>query len=394
VLLAIEAALAVVLLIGAALLARSFAALVTVDAGYDADRVLTASVGLPRDPADEKNARNSQRAVALVERLRALPGVRAAGIGDMAPFGSFLSSAGFTLPGVTGADGKPVAVTAFRAIVTTGYTEALGMRLKDGRWLREEDMTSAIRPILINESFAQTYLHDGRPIVGRTFPGMFPAWLGKNTVVTIVGVVGNVLPAELDARAQPQIFVAQGAGANIGHITLVMNTEGDPAAMIPQVKALVQQMEPTATIERLSPLSSKVSASFDEPRFATLVLGAFASLALMLAATGLYGVLSFNVAQRRRELAVRAALGATRADLVGMVMREGMTMTLIGLTAGIALAAALTRTMASTLFGVTPLDAVSFSIAPLMLAAIACIACLIPARRALAIEPGEALKAD
>ena len=393
-LLATEAALAVVLLIGAALLARSFAALVTVDAGYDADRVLTADVRLPADPADTNDTRTSQRAVALVERLRAIPGVRAAGAGDMAPFGSMLSSFGFTLPGMTGADGKPVAASALRAVITPGYAEALGMRLKGGRWFGADDMSAAIRPILVNEAFAKAYLQDGRPIVGRIFPGMFPRWLGPQTAVTIVGIVGDVLPADLDARAQPQIFVAQGAGAHIGHVTLVLSTDGDPAAMMSLVKALVQQMEPAATIERMSPLSAKVSASVDEPRFATLVLAAFASLALVLAATGLYGVLSFNITQRRRELAVRAALGATRTDLVTMVMREGLTMTLIGLAAGIALAAALTRAMASALFGVTPLDAVAFSIGPLLLVAIACIACLIPARRALAIDPGEALKAE
>jgi putative ABC transport system permease protein len=173
-----------------------------------------------------------------------------------------------------------------------------------------------------------------------------------------------------------------------------LSTDGDPAALMPLVKALVQQVEPAATIERMSPLAAKVSASVDEPRFATLVLAAFASLALALAATGLYGVLSFNIAQRRRELAVRSALGATRRDLVAMVMREGLTMTLIGLAVGIALAAGVTRTMASALFGITPLDAVAFSIAPLLLVTVACVACLIPARRALAIDPGEALKAE
>jgi putative ABC transport system permease protein len=210
--------------------------------------------------------------------------------------------------------------TALRAIVTPGYTEALGMRLKEGRWFRAEDTTSAIRPILVNEAFAKAYLADGRPIAGRTFPGMFPRWLGKHTAVTIVGVVKDVLPADLDARPQPQIFVAQGAGAHIGHVTLVLGTDGDPAAMMSLVKALVQQVEPGAVIERMSPLAAKVSASVDEPRFATLVLAAFAGLALVLAATGLYGVLSFSIAQRRRELAVRAALGATRKDLVTMVI--------------------------------------------------------------------------
>jgi putative ABC transport system permease protein len=223
---------------------------------------------------------------------------------------------------------------------------------------------------------------------------MFPRWLGKHTAVTIVGVVKDVLPADLDARPQPQIFVAQGAGAHIGHVTLVLGADGDPAAMMSLVKALVQQVEPGAVIERMGPLAAKVSASVDEPRFATLVLAAFAGLALALAATGLYGVLSFSIAQRRRELAVRGALGATRRDLVTMVMREGLTMTLIGLACGMALAAAGTRLMASALFGVTPLDVAAFTIGPLLLVAVACAACLIPARRALAIDPGEALKAE
>jgi putative ABC transport system permease protein len=145
----------------------------------------------------------------------------------------------------------------------------------------------------------------------------------------------------------------------------------------------------------MSPLAAKVSASFDEPRFATLVLGAFASLALILAATGLYGVLSFNIASAAASS--RCALGATRRDLVIMVMREGLTMTLVGLAVGVALAAGVTRTMASALFGITPLDAMAFASAPLLLVAvayIAYIACLIPARRALGIDPGEALKAE
>jgi len=312
-----------------------------------------------------------------------------------------LSMFGFILPGVTGADGKPFMAMGLRAIITPGYAEALGMRLKEGRWFREEDMSSAVRPMLVNEAFVKAYLTDGRPVTGRTFPGAFARWLGEHTAVTIVGVVDDVLPADLNERPQPQIFVAQGGSAttgsaNIGHVTIVMRTDagGDPAALMPLVKALVRQVEPAAAIERMSPLATKVSASVDEPRFATLVLAAFASLALALAVTGLYGVLSFNIAQRRRELAVRAALGATRRDLVTLVMREGLTMTLVGLAAGLALAAALTRMMASALFGITPLDPAAFSIAPLLLVAVACAACLIPARRALAIDPGEALKAE
>ncbi len=288
VLLAVEAALAVVLLVGAALLARSFAELVRVDAGYDPANVLTADVRMPAGAGSDE--RTSQLAVSIVERLRAIPGVRAAGAGDMAPFGSMLSSFGFTLPGMTGPDGRPVMATALRAIVTPGYAEALGMRLKEGRLFRAGDTTSAIRALLVNETFAKTYFADGRPATGRRFTGMFPSWLGKNTVVDVVGVVEDMLPASLDARPQPQIFIAQGARVHIGHVTLVLKTDGDPAATAPLLKHVVQQLEPGATIERMGPLAAKISASVGEPRFATVVIVAFAGLALVLATTGLYGV--------------------------------------------------------------------------------------------------------
>jgi predicted permease len=392
VLLAVEAALAVVLLVGAALLARSFVELLRVDAGYDPANVLTADVRLPAAAGTE--ARRSQLAVSMVERLRTIPGVRAAGAGDMAPFGSMLSGYGFTLPGLTGADDKPVMATALRAIVTPGYAEALGMRLKDGRLFRADDMTSAVRPILVNETFAKTYCTDGRPATGRSFRGMFPNWLGIDTVVDIVGVVDDMLPAGFDARPQPQIFIAEGPGVYIGHVTLVVKTRGDPTATAPLLKSIVQQMEPGATIERLGPLTAKISASVAEPRFATFVLVAFAVLALVLATTGVYGVLSYHIAQRRREFAVRAALGAKRGDIVRMVLREGLTTTVTGMAVGMGLATLAARAMASALFGVTPLDALAFSAGPLLLFVVACGACLIPARRAVGIDPAEALRAE
>jgi putative ABC transport system permease protein len=389
-LLAVEAALAVVLLVAAVLLARSFGTLLHVDAGYEPLDVLTADVRVP----GRNDARTSEVARTLLERLRAMPGVRAAGAGDMAPFGSMLSSVGFALPGMIGPDGKPVTANALRAIVTPGYAEALGMRLKEGRLFREEDSTSAIRPMLVNATFAKTYLADGRPVAGRGFNGLFPAWLGNDTAFEIVGVVEDMLPAELDARAQPQIFLAAGGKVQIGHVTLVVKTEDDPLRAVSALRSLVRQVEPGAIVERLGPLTSKVAASVGEPRFATVVLMAFAVLALVLASTGLYGVLSYDIAQRRRELAVRAALGARRADLVRMVMREGLTMTVVGLGVGVVLATFATRLMASALFGVTPLDGIAFATGPLVLFVVACVACLLPARRAVRIDPAEALKLE
>jgi putative ABC transport system permease protein len=390
--LALEAALAVVLLIGAAVLARSFVALLRVDAGYDPVNVLTADIRPSTTARADGHA--SELAVSIVERLRALPDVRHAGAGDMAPFGSMLSAYAFRLPGLTGSDGKPVTATSLRSVVTPGYAEALGMRLTDGRLFRPEDRTSAIRPILVNETFANTYFTDGRPATGRRFPGMFPNWLGKDTVVEIVGVVDDMLPAAVDASPQSQIFVAEGGGANIGHVTLVVKTSGDPGAAAPMLRNVAQQVDPFATVERMGPLEAKISASVAEPRLATFVLGAFAALALALAITGLYGVLSYDVAARRRELAVRTALGATPRDLVTMVLRDGLTTVAIGLVAGMGLAMVATRAMTTVLFGVTPLDAIAFTAGPFLLLAVACAACLIPARRATGIAPAEALQAE
>ncbi|MPY90763.1 MAG: FtsX-like permease family protein [Luteitalea sp.] len=392
-LLVVEAALAVVLLVGASLLARSFVELVKVDAGYEPANVLTADVRMPE--ATGTPERTWQVAAATLERLRATPGVRAAGAGEMAPFGSVLSSFGFTLPGMTTADGRPIVATALRAVITPGYAEALGMRLKEGRFFRADDTTSAIRSMLVNEAFTKTYFADGRPATGRRFTGMFPEWLDNdNTVVEVVGVVEDMLPDSLDARPQPQIFVAHGPGMDMGNATFVVKTEGNPTSTAPLLKDIVQQLEPGATLNRMGPLAAKISASVGAPRFTTFVLVVFAALALALAATGLYGVLSYNIAQRRREIGVRAALGATRGDLVRMVLREGLTVTVIGLVVGVVVAAFATRAMASVLFGVTPLDHVAFAVAPLLLLVVACIACLIPARRAAGIDPADALRAE
>jgi putative ABC transport system permease protein len=425
VLLIIEAALAVVLLIGATLLARSFATLVHVDAGYDATNVLTAVAQLPSAAAPRAataspasataaaaagapanagaatvqgsgtTAREVQFAFSVLERVRALPGVRAAGAGSMSPFGSSISSSGFVLPGMTMADGQPLVARALQAVITPGYAEALGLRLKAGRFLRAEDATASTIAMLVNDTFATMYLSDGRPVVGRRFAGMFPRILGRSdAVVEIVGVVGDSLPDALDAQPQPQIFVPAGTGFRMGAGTFVIKTADDPRAIAPRLREIVRQVEPAATLDRVAPLTDKVADSVSQPRFAALVLASFALLALALAVTGLYAVLAYNVAQRRREIGLRAALGATRGDLVRMVVREGLTVTVIGLASGVALASLLTRAMRGLLFGVTPLDSVAFSAAPLLLLIVAAAACLIPARRAAALDPASVLKAE
>jgi ABC-type antimicrobial peptide transport system permease subunit len=176
-------------------------------------------------------------------------------------------------------------------------------------------------------------------------------------------------------------------------MSLVVRTAGDPLALAPELRVLVRELEPSAVVE-VATLASRVSASLAQPRFAAAALAAFALLAVVLAATGLYGVLSYNVSQRRREIGVRSALGAGRGALVGLVLRQGLGVTAAGLALGLAGAAALSRLLESLLFGVEPLDAVAFAAAPLLLLAVAILACLVPARRAAAVDPTEALRCE
>ena len=392
ILLVVEAALAVVLVICATLLGRSFIRLLQVDAGYDAAKVLTADLYVIG--ATDNGKRNSQLAVSTIGRLRAMPGVRVAGAGNMVPFGGVLSSTSFDLPGMAAPDGRPVVARALRAVVTPGYAEALGMRLQEGRFFRPEDTTSAIHPLLVNDVFAKTYFADGRPVIGRRFVGLFPRMLGRtDAVFDVVGVVKNVL-MELDAPPQPHIYLVHGGGIDMGRAALVVKTEGDPVVVASLVRGIVRQLEPGAALDRLGPLADKVSSSVGQPRFAAFVLITFSSLALVLAATGLYGVLSYNVAQRRREISVRAALGATSGQLVRMVLREGFAVTATGLMAGVAVSALSMRAISSVLFGVTPLDTVAFFVGPFLLSVVAGAACIIPARRAARVDPATALKAE
>jgi putative ABC transport system permease protein len=171
-----------------------------------------------------------------------------------------------------------------------------------------------------------------------------------------------------------------------------VRTAGNPLALAPDLRRLVRDIEPRAALDRVESLSSQRSDAVAQPRFAALVLAVFAVLALVLAAIGLYGVLSYGVSQRRREMGVRAALGATRGRLLRLVLREGLILTALGLVLGLGASAGVTRLMESLLFGVTPLDAVSFAAAPLAMLGVAVVACLVPARRAAAIDPAEALR--
>jgi putative ABC transport system permease protein len=387
-LLAIESAFAVLLLVGAILLARSFVRLTHVDAGYTPDRVLAVQIFVPGGDADSQAGRMRTLAMSLLDRVRAIPGVESAGASNMMPLDSATQIAGFPSPWTRPGSERGFA-RALTYWVTPGYQEALGLRLRQGRLFTEADFSSGTRAWIVNEEFARLYLPP-QP-VGFRFEQSSDAGA---VPIEVVGLVANVLKDGNDRKPQPEIYRIVRDDARVaGRFELVIRTAGAPSTIATAVRAVVREAAPPAAVETVA-LSRRVAESVDQPRFATSVLIAFALLALTLASIGLYGVLSYGVSQRRRELGVRAALGAAPRDLVKIVAREGLGVAAIGLVAGLAGAALLTRFMQGALFGVEPLDVPSFAAAPIVLIAIAAVACILPARRAAATDPADALRCE
>jgi putative ABC transport system permease protein len=395
-LLVIEAALAVVLIVGAGLLVRSFVRLTQVDGGFTPENVLTAQVFLPFANTPQSVSAAAPFYDALLTRVGQMPGVRSVAIGNMKPLSGSTALQGITLPD-PGLDGKPVMARATSWAVTHGYAAAVGLRLKQGRFLNESDRTSATEVTVVNEAFVKQYLQNpnsaGRPIVGRRWNRGARYHQGDTE---IVGVVANVLKDGLDREPQPEIYSPVGTQVRPiqAQMFLLIRTAGDPLAIAPELRRLVREIDSRAALDGVGSLSSNLSASVAQPRFAALTLTLFAVLGLAVAATGLYGVLSYSVTERRREIGVRAALGATRGRVIGLVLRQGLAFTVAGLALGLLAAAGASRLLSGLLFGVTPYDTVAFAVAPAVLIVVALAACLVPAWRAAAVDPAEALRAE
>jgi putative ABC transport system permease protein len=385
-LLTAEVAVAIVLIVGAGLLGRSFVRLLAVEPGYDAANVLMARVYIESQAAASN--REEMFAQALLDRVRAMPGVLAAGMSGMAPFVGMTAVMQATL---TGDSAEPINARALSHVITPGYAEALSMRVREGRLFEAHDVTAGIRPILVNEEFARLHVRDGRPVAGRRFKASF----SRDRMVEIVGVVGNVLKDGLDTQPQAEIYNLATDGFGLPPaMNLAIRTAGDPVGLVPALAAALRGIDRTAAMDEVETLGSRVSASVSQPRFALLVLAAFAGVALTLASIGLYGVLSYQVQQRRREIGIRAALGASRGAIVRLIVREGLAVTAAGIVVGLLGAAWLARLLQGLLFGVTPYDAVTFGVAPLAVVAVSVVAMLVPARRAASTDPIEALRTE
>ena len=381
-----EVALALVLLVSAGLLLRSLERLFAVDTGFDASHLLTMQVQESGHRFDDDSARYRFFSQAL-EAVRQVPGVKAAFTSQL-PLSGDLDVYGIEFEN----DSNPNDVSAgFRYAVTPGYCETMGIPLRRGRLLDEHDTTGMPVAVLISESLAKRKFPGRDPIGQRVRMGP-DIGRADRPWYTIVGVVGDVRQMSLAVSDSDAVYMT---GTHWGWVdkvqSLVVRARSD-SALAPVIREAIWSVDKDQPIARVATMDDLLAASAAERRFVLIVFEAFALAALVLAAAGIYGVLSGNVAERTREIGVRAALGASRGSILALVVRQGMMLTGIGVAIGLAGAAATSQFIASMLFGVSRLDPVTYFGVIALLAGVSVIACSVPARRASRVDPMVALK--
>ncbi|HEY6293657.1 MAG TPA: ABC transporter permease [Terriglobia bacterium] len=381
-----EVALATVLLVGAGLMIETFRHLETAPTGFNPDHVLTVRVPLMSYKYSRPQSADFYRQV--LERIQAIPGVRSAGMANNLPFTGFHTSVRFPLPAHSpGGPGRTVG-SAVRC-VSPGYFEAMEIPLKAGRYFTPSDSERNARSVLIvNEAMARRYW-PGEDPVGKQLNGTGPE--GSSSV--IVGVVGDSKQDSVDSQAEPELYqpYAQFPFAPF-LVTFVIRTSSNPLDLAVAVRNAVWQVDHDQPVIQVRTMDKVISESIWRQHFSASMLGIFAAIALLLAVVGIYGVLSYSVNQRTHEIGIRAALGATRRDILRLMVGDGLFLALIGVGSGIVAALALTRVLASLLYGVHPRDPLTFIGLSLLLTGVALVAVYIPARRATRVDPMVALR--
>jgi putative ABC transport system permease protein len=381
-----EVTLAVALLAGAGLLVRSVLALQAVDPGFDPSRVLTMQViRSAASPADAPRVARFHQDV--VDRLGAIPGVTHAAGTVFLPLAGMGSATSFWMadrPEPSAAD-RPVADIR---PVTPGYFRAMGIAMLAGRDFEAGDTPERPLVAVVNETFARRFSAGENPMGRR----LTYSW-DKPTTVEVVGVVGDVRLTTLDGEVRATVYLPN-AQRTIPMMTYVMRTEGDPVSLAGTAVAAVRAMAPDQPVSQVRPLDEVVGRSLARPRIASTALLAFAVVALLLAAIGVYGVIAYSVSQRWTEFGVRLALGASPGAIRGMVIRRGVTLVILGLGLGLAAAFPLSRALESQLFGVRPLDWPTYGLVATVMAIVGLAASWVPAMRATRVDPVAALRAD
>ncbi|HUF34462.1 MAG TPA: ABC transporter permease [Gemmatimonadales bacterium] len=386
-----QTALALTLLTGAGLLIKSFARLQGVDPGFTAGHLLTFTLALPEAgyAADGRQVGFYDRALTA---LREVPGVQAAGATSVLPFGGTWSTSSVEIEGLQVPENQPGPWGDVR-IVSTGFLETLRVPLLRGRLLGEQDRDGAPRVAVIDEEFVRRYWPGENPIGKRFAFGPPPdatdsaarAW------IEVVGVVGHTKHEGLDAEDRLQMYLPYGQVPQRA-MAVAVRTAGDPERSLNQLREAVRAVDPDLPISNVRTMDELVEQSVGQRRLSMMLLSLFSGIALLLASIGIYGVMSYSVSQRSRELGVRIALGAGRTDVLRLVLRQGMSLALAGIAIGVGAALVLTRVIVSQLFGVRATDPLTFLAVALLLGATALAANLVPAVRAMRVDPAVVLR--
>ena len=380
-----EVALSLVLLIGAGLMIRSFVRLLNVDPGLNARNLLTLDIGLPR--AKYTGPQQVAFFQQVIQRMQSLPGVESAGAVYPLPLSGGEEGMGF------GIENRPPAApgesyNAGPRWISPDYFRVMGISSVEGREFTDRDGIDAPRVLIINEAMAHRYWPDEDPIGRRV---AFDLIDGQPNWREIVGVVKDVRHTSLDSDPKPEMYLPFTQFPSF-FMTIVLRTAGEPLSHVAAARGEVLAVSQNQPISNVHTMEELLSNSVAQRRFNMLLLGVFATIALLLSAVGIYGVMSYSVAQRSHEIGVRMALGARSSDVLVLVVKQGMTLALAGLGIGLVAAFALTRIMASLLYGVTATDPLTFSVIALLLGSVALLACYVPARRATRVDPMVALQ--
>jgi putative ABC transport system permease protein len=387
-----EVSLAVLLLVGAALMVRTVQHLVAVDPGFNPDRVLTARVSIPRaaqDPSSDTPAPLLVSARTLLDRVRALPSITAASLVSDPPLSGLDSAVFYTAEGqgVTDAQTMPRAYV-HRAL--PDFFATMGIPLVQGRTFLDPELTPASRVVVVSEHVVKRFWPDQDPVGKRIKLGPLTS---SNPWLTIVGVVREVKYRGLpeNPTADPDVYFPFIDRAQ--QVSLVVRTAGDPAPLIGSVRQAIREVDPAIPVFAVFTMTERIADQTAQSRFTTWVMGAFAAAALVLSAIGIYGVMSYLVAQRTREVGIRMALGATSREIVRLIVGRGARLVGAGILIGIAGSVALQRLMGTLIFQASILDAATAE-AVAVLGAVALLACYVPALRAGRVDPLVALRAE
>jgi putative ABC transport system permease protein len=387
-LVAAEVALALVLMTGAGLLVRSFERLTSVDPGFSADGVVALQVfAWDRNPTPERIRAFFD---ATLERLRSQPGIEAVGAVSAMPF----ATANIDIKSPLEVVGRPRPADAeqpgtYVTVATPGYFDVMSIPLRRGRFLDARDSERAPAVVLISDALRRREWGDANPLGQR----IAVQWHGARIEAEVVGVVGQIRHDSLDSAPRPEVFAAF-AQLPFSSMTYVLKGAGQPETLIEAAKREIWAVDSLQTFYETGSVARWVDASVVRQRFSMTLMSAFAALALLLCATGIYGVISFTTTQRAREIGVRMALGASRPTIQRMVLREGAAVIVLGGTIGLLVALAVTRSLRALLFEVEPGDPITVAAVSSLIAVVGLAACYFPARRATRIDPAIALRRD